>query len=110
MLGAGDGARSCGYGGNAREQWRQSAHRRAGHAGEWIYRVGMPAKSGIGGGIVAALPAQLGLGTFSPRLDEHGNSVRGLKICEALSTRFGLHVLNRSGDVRTSVIADYDIS
>ena len=79
------------------------------YAGEWIYRVGMPAKSGVGGGIVAALPAQLGLGTFSPRLDEHGNSVRGLKICEAMSTRFGLHVLNRSGDVRTSVIADYDI-
>src|SRR5215475_10363194 len=79
------------------------------YAGEWIYRVGMPAKSGVGGGIAAALPAQLGLGTFSPRLDEHGNSIRGLKICEALSTRFGLHVLNRSGDVRNSVIADYDI-
>jgi glutaminase len=79
------------------------------YAGEWIYRVGMPAKSGVGGGIVAALPAQLGLGTFSPRLDEHGNSVRGLKICEALSTHFGLHMLNRSGDVRTSIIADYDI-
>ena len=79
------------------------------YAGEWIYRVGMPAKSGVGGGIVAALPAQLGLGTFSPRLDDHGNSVRGLKICEALSTRFGLHVLNRSGDVRTSIIADYNI-
>ena len=36
------------------------------YAGEWIYRVGMPAKSGVGGGIVAALPSQLGLGTFSP--------------------------------------------
>jgi glutaminase len=79
------------------------------YAGEWVYRVGMPAKSGVGGGIVAALPAQLGLGTFSPPLDEHGNSVRGLKICEALSTHFGLHMLNRSGDVRTSIIADYDI-
>jgi len=79
------------------------------YAGEWIYRVGMPAKSGVGGGIVAALPAQLGLGTFSPPLDNHGNSVRGLKICEALSTHFGLHMLNRSGDVRTSIIADYDI-
>jgi glutaminase len=79
------------------------------YAGEWIYRVGMPAKSGVGGGIVAALPAQLGLGTFSPPLDAHGNSVRGLKICEALSTHFGLHMLNRSGDVRTSIIADYDI-
>ena len=80
------------------------------YAGEWIYRVGMPAKSGVGGGIVAALPAQLGLGTFSPRLDSHGNSVRGLKVCEALSSQFDLHVLNRSGDVRTCVIADYDIA
>jgi glutaminase len=79
------------------------------YAGEWVYRVGMPAKSGVGGGIVAALPAQLGLGTFSPPLDEHGNSVRGVKICEALSTNFGLHMLNRTGDVRTSIIADYDI-
>jgi glutaminase len=79
------------------------------YAGEWIYRVGMPAKSGVGGGIVAALPAQLGLGTFSPPLDAHGNSVRGLKICETLSTHFGLHMLNRSGDVRTSILADYDI-
>ena len=79
------------------------------YAGEWVYRVGMPAKSGVGGGIVAALPAQLGLSTFSPPLDEHGNSVRGLKICQALSAHFGLHVLNRSGDVRTSIIADYDI-
>jgi glutaminase len=79
------------------------------YAGEWVYRIGMPAKSGVGGGIVAALPAQLGLGTFSPRLDSHGNSVRGLNTCEALSTHFGLHMLNRSGDVRTSIIADYDI-
>jgi glutaminase len=79
------------------------------YAGEWIYRVGLPAKSGVGGGIVAALPAQLGLGTFSPPLDEHGNSVRGLKVCETLSTHFGLHMLSRSGDVRTSIIADYDV-
>jgi glutaminase len=80
------------------------------YAGEWIYRVGMPAKSGVGGGIVAALPAQLGLGTFSPLLDTHGNSVRGLKTCEALSTHFSLHMLNRAADVRTSIISDYDIS
>ncbi|MCA6101695.1 glutaminase A [Bradyrhizobium australafricanum] len=79
------------------------------YAGEWIYRVGMPAKSGVGGGIVAALPSQLGLGTFSPLLDGHFNSVRGLRVCEALSARFDLHMLNRSGDVRTCIIADYDI-
>ena len=63
------------------------------YAGEWTYRVGMPAKSGVGGGIIAALPSQLGLGTYSPLLDTHGNSVRGLKVCEALSAHFDLHVL-----------------
>jgi glutaminase len=79
------------------------------YAGEWIYRVGIPAKSGVGGGIIAALPGQFGLGTFSPPLDEHGNSVRGIKVCELISSHFDLHMLNRSTDVRTSVIADYDI-
>jgi glutaminase len=79
-------------------------------AGEWIYRVGIPAKSGVGGGILAALPAQLGLGTFSPLLDEHGNSVRGLKVCEMLSESFDLHMLNRTSDVRTCIVADYDFA
>ena len=79
-------------------------------AGEWIYRVGIPAKSGVGGGIIAALPGQFGLGTFSPLLDEHGNSVRGLEVCEAISARFDLHMLNRTSDVRTCVVADYDFA
>jgi glutaminase len=79
-------------------------------AGEWIYRVGFPAKSGVGGGILAAFPSQFGLGTFSPRLDEHGNSVRGLKVCEAISSQFELHMLNRTSDVRTCIVADYDFA
>jgi glutaminase len=79
------------------------------YAGEWIYRVGIPAKSGVGGGILAALPARLGLGSYSPRLDKHGNSVRGIKICEALSRHYDLHMLNRSDDARNSIIADYNI-
>ena len=79
------------------------------YAGEWIYRVGIPAKSGVGGGILAALPARLGLGTYSPRLDSHGNSVRGIKVCEALSSHYDLHMLNRSDDARNSIIADYHI-
>lgn len=78
------------------------------YAGEWTYRVGMPAKSGVGGGIIAALPSQLGLGTYSPLLDSHGNSVRGLKVCEALSSHFDLHVLISGDDVRTCIIADYN--
>lgn len=60
-------------------------------AGEWAFRVGMPAKSGVGGGIVAVVPGQLGIGIFSPRLDAKGNSYRGIKVCEELSSRFGLH-------------------
>lgn len=79
------------------------------YAGEWIYRVGIPAKSGVGGGILAALPARLGLGSYSPRLDSHGNSVRGIKVCEALSAHYDLHMLNRSDDTRNSIIADYNI-
>src|SRR3954454_12912857 len=79
------------------------------YAGEWIYRIGIPAKSGVGGGILAALPARLGLGSYSPRLDKHGNSVRGIKVCEALSSHYDLHMLNRSDDARNAVIADYDI-
>jgi glutaminase len=64
------------------------------YSGEWAYRVGMPAKSGVGGGITAVAPRKLGIGVFSPPLDEKGNSVRGLKVCEALASDFGLHMLN----------------
>jgi glutaminase len=63
-------------------------------SGEWCYRVGMPAKSGVGGGITAMVPGKLGIGTFSPLLDAKGNSVRGIKICEDLSRDFGLHLFN----------------
>ncbi|MFO1155268.1 MAG: glutaminase [Rhodospirillales bacterium] len=62
------------------------------YAGEWSFSVGLPAKSGVGGGIIATLPGQFGIGTFSPRLDERGNSYRGIRVCEDLSERFDLHV------------------
>jgi glutaminase len=67
------------------------------YAGEWLYEVGMPAKSGVAGGIVAVLPGQLGIGVFSPRLDSHGNSVRGIRACSALSRAWDLHLYNRPG-------------
>jgi glutaminase len=63
-------------------------------SGEWAYRVGLPAKSGVGGGITAVVPSKLGIGTFSPPLDAKGNSLRGIKVCEDLSKDFGLHLFN----------------
>jgi glutaminase len=56
--------------------------------------MGMPAKSGVTGGVIAVLPGQLGIGVFSPPLDTHGNSVRGIRACEDLSRFFDLHLLN----------------
>jgi glutaminase len=64
------------------------------YSGEWVYRVGLPAKSGVGGGITALAPGKLGIGTFSPPLDAKGNSYRGIKVCEDLSRDFGLHLFN----------------
>lgn len=61
------------------------------YAGEWAYRVGIPSKSGVGGGIVGVIPGHFGIGIFSPPLDAKGNSVRGIRVCQELSERFGLH-------------------
>ena len=61
-------------------------------AGQWAYRVGIPAKSGVSGGIMAVVPGKLGIAIFSPGLDAYGNSVRGTAVCEEISERLGLHV------------------
>jgi len=59
-------------------------------SGDWLYDVGLPGKSGIGGGIVTVAPGKGGLGTFAPRLDEAGNSVRGQLAARFLSRALGL--------------------
>jgi glutaminase len=79
------------------------------YSGNWIHRVGMPAKSGVGGGIVAVLPGQLGIAVFSPRLDSRGNSVRGIAVCEALSKNFDLHMLHSTRTTTSAAIRmNYD--
>ena len=60
------------------------------HSGDWLYDVGLPGKSGIGGGIVTVSPGKGGLGTFAPRLDAVGNSVKGQLVARFLSRRLGL--------------------
>ena len=64
------------------------------YAGEWAFSVGIPAKSGVGGGILGMLPGVGGMATFSPRLDGIGNSVRGLRVFEELSQRFDMHLFD----------------
>ena len=64
-------------------------------SGEWLFRVGLPAKSGVAGGIVAVSPSQFGIGLYSPRLDERGNSVRGVEASRAISERFSLHLMHQ---------------
>ena len=61
-------------------------------SGEWMLRVGLPAKSGVSGGVMAVATSQFGVAAFSPRLDVHGNSVRASAIVETLSDRFGMHL------------------
>ncbi|MFJ2587365.1 glutaminase A [Streptomyces sp. NPDC087538] len=63
-------------------------------SGEWLLRVGLPAKSGVSGGLIAAGPARFGLATYSPRLDPSGTSVRGRAALGALSERLGLHLMH----------------
>tara|TARA_B100001057_G_scaffold455148_1_gene501459 strand:+ start:44 stop:1258 length:1215 start_codon:yes stop_codon:yes gene_type:complete len=80
------------------------------YSGEWTYKIGLPAKSGVGGGITAVLPSQFGLGVFSPPLDKLGNSVRGIKVCQLLSEYFHLHVLETEDDVNQNIPISYDLS
>lgn len=61
-------------------------------SGDWLYEVGLPGKSGVSGGIVAIAPGKAAVGTFSPPLDEAGNSVRGQLATRFLSERLGLNL------------------
>ncbi|MCC3302265.1 glutaminase A [Arthrobacter sp. zg-Y895] len=79
-------------------------------AGSWISSVGMPAKSGVAGGILAVLPGQVGLAVFSPPLDAHGNSVRGVAVSQRLSHDLGLHFVRAARTGRSAIRAIYDIT
>ncbi|WP_130803225.1 glutaminase [Acinetobacter ihumii] len=76
-------------------------------AGDWLTTVGIPAKSGVAGGILGVLPGQVGIAVFSPKLDEHGNSVRGIDIMERLSRDMGLHLMEAAPSAQTIVQSHY---
>jgi glutaminase len=79
-------------------------------AGEWVVDVGMPAKSGVGGGVLAVLPGQLGIAVFSPPLDPHGNSVRGVEVCRQISTDLNLNLLHVARSSRSAVRRTYTVA
>lgn len=66
-------------------------------AGKWAWQVGLPAKSGVGGGIVAVAPGKLAIAAYSPLLDEHGNSVRAQAAIRHISQRLGLGLFGPTG-------------
>ncbi|MEU0479162.1 glutaminase [Streptosporangium sp. NPDC006013] len=76
-------------------------------AGDWATQVGIPAKSGVAGGLIGALPGQIGIATFSPRLDPHGNSVRGVSLFERFSSDMGLHVMEVPAAARAVVRSNH---
>ena len=62
------------------------------NSGDWLYETGLPGKSGVSGGMIAAAPGKCGIATYSPPLDEAGNSVRGQLVVRALSDDLSLNV------------------
>jgi glutaminase len=66
------------------------------YAGNWAVEVGLPAKSGVSGGIFGVVNRQLGIGVYSPKVDAQGNSVRGILACRELAGHFGLHTFDFS--------------
>jgi glutaminase len=79
-------------------------------AGEWLYAVGLPAKSGVSGGIMVVVPGQLGIAVFSPPLDAAGNSVRGVRVCRDLVRDLGLHPLRGEGPRPGPIRASYTLA
>jgi glutaminase len=61
-------------------------------SGEFAFTIGLPAKSGVSGALMLVVPGLMGICVWSPRLDEHGNSVRGIEFCRKLVSEYNVHV------------------
>ncbi len=80
------------------------------YSGTWVYEVGLPAKSGVGGGVLGVLPGQFGVALFSPLLDEKFNTVRGVAGFRDLSREFDLHLLRAPSMSKHAIRRSYRLS
>ncbi len=64
------------------------------YTGEWSYRIGLPAKSGVSGAIIAVVPGQMGIAIYSPRIDNRGNSIVGIRALETISSELELNIFS----------------
>ena len=69
------------------------------YSGEWGYKIGIPAKSGVSGLIYGIIPGVMGIAVYSPKLDKIGNSYRGVKFFQRLSERLNIHIFDNEDDV-----------
>lgn len=76
-------------------------------SGEWMFRIGLPSKSGVSGGIIAVVPGFMGIGIYSPLIDASGNSERGGHVCEDLSKNFNLHAFAIHPPLRSVILRSY---
>lgn len=67
-------------------------------AGEWAYTVGIPAKSGVSGGLIAVVPGVMGIAIYSPLIDDHGHSIRALKVFKDLAKNYNLSVFSNGAN------------
>ncbi|MEE1622298.1 glutaminase A [Zafaria sp. J156] len=79
-------------------------------AGAWTSAVGLPAKSGVGGGLIAVLPGQLGISVYSPPLDDHGSSVRGIAASQRIAAEMGLHFVQAARIGRSAIREQYPVT
>lgn len=64
------------------------------YTGEWSYRIGLPAKSGVSGAIMAVVPGQMGIAIYSPRINDHGSSIVGIRALETVSSELELNIFS----------------